>query len=257
MYKVIIVDDTIGNQEIIRRYFEMFFADRLEVVDTAIDVEPALTSIHHWKPDLIIMDIQLRTGTGFDILDELAIQGQRVPHVIFVTAYGKYEYATKAFEYSAIDFVTKPIDPDKFQRSVQRALDRISSQSDTKGQVQMLLDYVKSGANRHTKMAFHRVKGLIEFIEVERIIYCEADGSLTKVYLSNGEVLTAMRHLGNYSNILIEDFRFYPISNKTVVNMDYVKSYNHAELALTLTTGQVIYASRRGGADFRRLLQDA
>lgn len=256
MIKVVIIDDTIGNQEIIRKYLEMFFPDRIRVMDTATDVEPAIQAITELRPDLVILDIQLRTGTGFDVLDQLSAKGEVTPQVIFVTAYGKYEYATKAFEYSAIDFVTKPIDPDKFQRSVQRAIDRIGSHSDTRDQVQMLLEYVKSGANRHTKMAFHRVKGLIEFIEVERIIYCEADGSLTRVHLSGGEVLSAMRHLGHYSNILVQDFKFYPISNKIVVNMDYVRSYNHAELALTLTNGQVIYASRRGGTDFRRLLQD-
>lgn len=256
MLKVVIVDDTRANQEIVKGYFGMMFPDSIEICGMAIDVQPAMELMLECNPDLVILDIQLKTGTGFDLLDGLLAKNIPIPEVIFITAYGKYEYATKAFEYSAIDFLTKPIDPDKFQISIQRAIAKIGSTGRNEPQIKMLLDHVRGGGIKHTKMAFHRVKGLIEFIEVDRILYCEADGSLTKVFLEGGEVVTVMRHLGHYSNILVQDFSFYPISNKTIVNMDYVKSYNHSELALLLTTGQVVYASRRGGADFRKLLNE-
>lgn len=254
MLKVVIVDDTRANQEIVKGYFDMMFPDSIEICGMAIDVQPALQLISECNPDLVILDIQLKTGTGFDLLDGLLERSIPIPEVIFITAYGKYEYATRAFEYSAIDFLTKPIDPDKFQISIQRAISKIGAMGKSEPQIKMLLDHVRGEGVKHTKVAFHRIKGMIEFIEVDTILYCEADGSLTKVYLEGGEVVTVMRHLGHYSNILIQDFSFYPISNKTLVNMDYVKSYNHSELALTLTGGQVIYASRRGGSDFRKLL---
>lgn len=247
MLNVVIIDDTLGNQEIIRKYFEMFFADRIHVADTALDVEPALDSIRSWRPDLIIMDIQLRTGTGFDVLDQLATDGEPLPQVIFVTAYGKYEYATKAFEYSAVDFVTKPIDPEKFQRAVDRALERLRNRQENRVQMDMLMDMVKNGANRMTRMAFHRVRGMLHFVEVDKITHCQADGSITKVCQVGGDSFTATRNLGHYSRVLLQDFNFFEVSNNTIVNLDYLSTYNHGELAITLTTGDVLFASRRGG----------
>lgn len=251
-----IIEDTVANQEVVKRLLELSFPGRYSLEGCAADVEEGVDLIRESRPSLVFMDIQLNTGTGFDILDRCLEEGLPLPEIIFITAYGKYEYATRAFEYSAIDFLTKPLDPDKFERAVARALDRIRHKGDNSDQIRHLMEVIRHGSNRRTRMAFHRVKGVIEFIEVDRILYCEADGSLTRVYLVDGEVIGAMRHLGHYAGILVRDFPFHPISNKHLVNMDYVKSYDHSELVLTLTTGQVLYASRRGGTDFRRRLQE-
>lgn len=252
---VAIIEDTQTNQEIIARFLEIFFEGRLSICGYATDVDEGLDLIQQTGPALIFLDIQLRAGTGFDILDRCIEQGIFLPEIIFITAYGKYEYATRAFEYSAIDFLTKPVDPDKFERAVSRALERIQNKGNNDDQIRHLLDVIRNGANKRTQMAFHRVKGIIEFIEVQRILYCEADGSLTRIHLADGNVISAMRHLGHYTGILVRDFPFHPISNKCVVNMDYVKSYDHGELVLALTNGEVLYASRRGGTEFRRKLQ--
>lgn len=143
MLKVVIVDDTRANQEIVKGYFDMMFPDSIEICGMAIDVQPALQLISECNPDLVILDIQLKTGTGFDLLDGLLERSIPIPEVIFITAYGKYEYATRAFEYSAIDFLTKPIDPDKFQISIQRAISKIGAMGKSEPQIKMLLDHVR------------------------------------------------------------------------------------------------------------------
>ena len=246
MYKAVIIEDTQANQDIIAGYLEILYPD-LSLGGSAIDVQPAVELISAERPDLVFMDIQLKTGTGFDVLDGLMGNGETLPEIIFITAYGKYEYATKAFEYSAVDFVTKPIDPEKFQRAVDRALERLRNRQENRVQMDMLMDMVKNGANRMTRMAFHRVRGMLHFVEVDKITHCQADGSITKVSQVGGESFTATRNLGHYSRVLLQDFNFFEVSNNTIVNLDYLATYNHGELAITLTTGDVLFASRRGG----------
>ena len=103
-------------------------------------------------------------------------------------------------------------------------------------------------------MAFHLTKGVIEFVEVNDIVYLEADATVTNIYLSKGQQLTAVRNLGYYSKLLMSDYNFFPISHKDLVNLNYVKSYKHRELTLFLTTGKHLFASRRGGRDFKMYL---
>lgn len=254
MFKTLIIEDTQANQEIITGYLELLYPE-LQVGGCAIDVQPAVDLIDSERPDLLFMDIQLKTGTGFDVLDHMMGNGDNLPEIIFITAYGKYEYATKAFEYSAVDFVTKPIDPDKFQRAVDRALERIRNRQENRTQMSMMMDMVKNGANRMTRMAFHRVRGMLHFVEVDKVTHCQADGSITRVMQVGGESFTATRNLGHYSRVLLQDFNFFEISNNTIVNLDYLATYNHGELAITLTTGDVLFASRRGGQRLKDKLQ--
>lgn len=254
MIKVFIVDDSQGNLEVVEMYLQSLFPTEVEVVGSAGTIESAFDGILSSNPDLLILDIQLREGTSFDLLDQIMKSGRDIPDVIFVTAFGKYEYATRAFEYAAIDFLPKPIDPDKLEHAVNRSLKMRNGGQNSPDQIKMLLEYVKNGATKNTKLALHRIKGVIEFVEVDQILYLEADGTLSKVFMLDNTNIIAMRNLGHYASILTKDFRFAHISNKHLVNMEYVKSYNHSELAIKLSNGTVLYASRRGGSDFKRLL---
>ena len=87
-------------------------------------------------------------------------------------------------------------------------------------------------------------------------MYLEADGTVSYIYLQNETKLTAVRNLGHYSKLLMAEYNFFPVSNGLLVNLDFVKRYNHSELTVNLTNGKHLYASRRGGQDFRRFLND-
>jgi two-component system LytT family response regulator len=251
----VIVEDTKENRQALKALLskiepQVSIAGEAETVDEAYDV------ICNTQPNLVFLDIQLKDRTSFDLLDRLYHEGKINFEIIFVTAYGKFEYATKAISFSALDYITKPVDPEKLEEAVQKASEVIKKESYVR-QVKVLLENLAGTDPKLNRIAIHLTKGVIEFISINDIVYLEADGTITYVHLSNGEKLNAMRHLGYYSRLLTAEYQYYPISNKILVNLNFVKRYVPKELAVTLTNGNTIYASRRGGRDFKNHLNNS
>ena len=228
---------------------------QVTLIGEAATQEEAYQLIQTLSPSLVFMDIQMKEGTSFDLLEKLHNEGGVHFEIIFVTAYGKYEYATKAIEYSALDFITKPIEPDKLKTAVEKA-EKVLDKNQYAAQIALLLENLARPNTKSKRIAFHLAKGIVEFVEVENIIYLEADTQVTYIFLKNGEKLTAMRNLGHYSKLLLTDYDFFPISNKHLVHLAYVTRYNHSELTVRLTNGEHLFASRRGGKDFRQYLNN-
>ncbi|WP_147674834.1 LytR/AlgR family response regulator transcription factor, partial [Vulcaniibacterium tengchongense] len=111
--RVLIVDDT----RLARRELRTLLAelDRVECVGEADDVPAARAAIERWRPDLVLLDIQMPSGTGFDVLDGL----DAAPMVVFTTAYDRY--AVRAFEANALDYLVKPVVPERLAAAVARA----------------------------------------------------------------------------------------------------------------------------------------
>ena len=254
MIKTIIIEDIIDNREALKRLLASDCPE-VQIIGEADSVQSGVNLILRERPDLVILDIQLRDGTGFDILSELLDRNRIDFEIIFFTAHGNFENATKAIEYSALDFITKPIDPYKLCQAVQKVEKKVDrTQYNT--QVSLLLENIAKNNSKGKRISIHLSKGIIEFVEVDEIIYLEADATITYVHLLRGNKLIAMKNLGFYSKLLMSDYNFFPISNSIVVNLDFIKRYNHSELAVVLTSGETIYASRRGGQDFKKFLND-
>ena len=112
----IIIDDEKLARELLREYLEAI--ENIEIVDECAKGSDAVEKINKLKPDLIFLDVQMPGMTGFDVLDEI----DHEPYVIFTTAYD--QYAIKAFERNAIDYLLKPLDEDRFRQAVERAVKR-------------------------------------------------------------------------------------------------------------------------------------
>ena len=231
-------------------------APDVEIVGEADTVVRGYELVKIHTPDLVFLDIQLKDGTGFDILSKLHTEGEINFEIIFFTAHGNLENATKAIEYSALRFITKPIDPQKLKDAVEKARQKMQKTQQNL-QIALLLENLTKGNNPKPKrIAIHLVKGVMEIVEVDNIMRLEADGTITYVYLGDQTELIAMKNLGFYSKLLIADYDFFPISNKVVVNMDFVKRYKHNELTVFFKDGTTAFASRRGGQEFKKFLSD-
>ncbi len=254
MIRTLIIEDILNNREALKKLLASDCPE-VEIIGEADSVLSGFDLILQKKPDLVFLDIQLKDGTGFDILSRLLEKDKIEFEIIFFTAHGNFENATKAIEYSALDFITKPIDPSKLCQAVNKFEKKVDrTQYNT--QIALLLENIAKNNSKGKRIAIHLSKGIIEFVEVDEIVYLEADATITNVYLLRGNKLTAMKNLGFYSKLLMSDYNFFPISNSLVVNLDFIKRYNHSELAVVLTSGKTIYASRRGGQDFRKFLND-
>ena len=250
----VIVEDSKEHCDPLKRLLQNEFPD-VDVQGEAGDIDKAYEVVTQTKPDLVFLNIQLKNHTAFDLLDQLIKNNSVNFEVIFITSHGSFEDATKAISYSALDFITKPINSNSLQKAVAKARERLD-RDNYKEHILMLLEKISTPHSHVNRIAVHMTKGVIELLPVDEIIYLEADRSITYIYLTEDRKFNAMRNLGHYSTLLVSDHTFYPISNKIVVNLDYVLRYNHSNLTVTLTNDKKIRASRRGGQEFRRFLNN-
>lgn len=251
--KVIIIEDITYEVELVKSLLKKMFP-QVEVIGQADNVVDGVKLITSHKPDFILMDIEIMGGTSYDILNQ--IQKLNIPidfEVIFLTGNRKFDYATMAFAYSALDFLTKPIDPILFEKAIKKAIERSNPQQYL-NQIQLFMDLVRSPDNKNAKLAVHKIGGVISFVQIDQIIYLEADKEVTRFVFKNGEDVIATRNLGQYDQLLVNNHRFFSISNSLLINLDELDSYDHSEKIATMCNHKRLYASRRGGQDLKNYI---
>jgi two-component system LytT family response regulator len=195
--------------------------------------------IQQTKPELVFLDIEMPYGNGFDLLNKL------MPvdfEVIFVTAFDKY--MLQALKYSALDFLLKPVNIEELKNAVKNAEIRIRKNS-VNQQLSILLDNFKKQESGLKKIAIPTADGF-DFILIEDIIRCEAQGAYTKIHITNSKKILVSRPLKDYENLLPEDI-FFRIHNSHLINLNFIKKYNRGRGGMVeLDDGSVLeVASRR------------
>ncbi len=234
----------------------------IEIVGKAETVDEALRMLNDEDPNIVFLDIQLHHQTAFDLLERwLQYKGSIAFEPIFITAEGTFENALRAFRYFAVDFLTKPVEHEKFKSAVLRAEEKIKAKKNTQSitdedklqQMMLLLESMRQPDKRPFKLTFQLIGGIYEFISVSDIMYLEADGPITYIHINNQQKpLCAAKNLGHYSSMLVEDYHFFQISQSLIVNLDFIRQYRHNENEIVLTDDRILLASRRGG----QLLKD-
>ncbi|MCY7360427.1 MAG: LytTR family DNA-binding domain-containing protein [Rudanella sp.] len=250
--RAILVEDSPPEMILLKSYLAKY-CTQVEVVGETGNMQEAMALIMEEQPDLLLLDIELGDATSYDLLDQLQATGFPLTcEIIFMTGHPKFDYATTAFAYSALDFLTKTIDPVALQKAVTKASQRQNREQYAR-QLNLLMDLIRSPESRSNRLAVHQPGGLIEFIEIDQIQYLEADTVMTRFMMCDGRLMRATRNIGQYTKLL-QQHNFFPISQSILLNLNQLKQYDHAEKALTLINGQVLYASRRGGQDLRHYL---
>ncbi|WP_298903330.1 LytTR family DNA-binding domain-containing protein [uncultured Psychroserpens sp.] len=245
--KAVIVEDEKHSRETLKNLLEEFCID-IKVVGMAGSVDDAVETIKTTKPDVIFLDIELQTGTGFDVL-------QQVPHlnfeVIFTTAFE--QYAIKAVKFSSLDYLLKPIDLEELQNAVSKAQTK-KNQDIYKKQLETLMLNLKQRKPQLNKICLATSDG-IEFIEVNDILYCKAEGSYTAFILNNSEKLLVSKHLKEYENLLLEQ-DFMRVHNSYLINLKEVKKYVKADGGyIIMKNNDTVSISRSRKEDFIKLMQ--
>ena len=216
MIRTIIVDDETDSRSLLLKLLETY-CPHVAVVGTAAGVDTALPLIREMSPDLVFLDIEMIHGNGFDLLNEL------VPlsfQVIFVTAFD--EYAIKAFKYSAVDYLLKPVDIEELRSAVDKVSARMQDKVDL-SPIRNLLQNVGVMQLSQQKIAIPTINGL-SFITMQDIIRFEAQGNYTAIYLSGGETLMATRNIKEYELVLPEAI-FCRIHNSHIINLQKIQKY--------------------------------
>jgi two-component system, LytTR family, response regulator len=214
MISAIIVDDEPGNIDVLKKMVTDF-CDGVEVSGTASSVDEAVAVIREKKPDLVFLDIEMPGKNGFDLIDQLTPVGFEI---IFVTAFE--HYALKAFRYSAIDYLLKPINIGELREAVIKAGTRIKERN-----FQERLDnFFNIETKKETKIAIQLNDGY-SFINYHDIICCTSEGGYTIIATVNGSKLLSSNNLKHFTDLLPGDI-FCRIHHSHLVNLDHALHYS-------------------------------
>lgn len=240
--RAVLVDDE-SKSRIALNSFLSKYCPSIEVVGEAEGVQSGLQKVADLVPGVLFLDIEMNDGTGFDLLERLP----KVDfEVIFVTAFN--EYAIKAFRYSAIDYLLKPINPEELIQAVSRLSDegRLS-------QIEQKLEALLSNKASIQKIAIPSMDG-IRLEEVTNIKYCQSDNYYTIIHLNNDEKVIVSKTLKEYDTMLSSE-GFIRIHQKYLVKVSEIKSYSKSDGGfVTLQDGTHLTVSRRKKEELLQLL---
>ena len=214
----------------------------------------AVEAVRRDRPDLLFLDVQMPRLTGFDVWAELSAAGDAMPFVIFCTAYD--QYALKAFEVHAIDYLLKPFDRGRFQKTLDHARAQIPRAAGApEPQLASFLADLKAAHDRPARLAF-KSEGRVIFVRIEEIHWLEAEGNYVKLHTPGGAHL--LRDTLTSLEEQLPAGRFMRLSRSVIVNLDRIKEVQplfYGDHVVILLDGTKLTLSRTHKDRLERLLE--
>lgn len=239
---ILIDDERLAREELkslLKDYLE------IEIIGEAKNGEEGLQMVNEQQPDLIFLDINMPGMDGFEMIKQL----DEIPRVIFVTAYD--EYALKAFEVNALDYILKPVDPERLKEAIQKIVNNEDDFVSTKQEVISRKDRILS-INDHV---FIKDGEKCWFIELNKIRMLESDGNYVKVFFDNYRPLI-LRSLNSFEDRLDPEY-FFRANRKYIINLKWVSSIENwfnGGLQVELREGEKVEISRRQAIRFKEMM---
>jgi two-component system, LytTR family, response regulator len=242
MIRAIIIDD----ERLARNELRKLLIDfpEIEVVAEGANANEGLEKIESINPDLVFLDIQMPGKTGFDMLAEL----DKAPHVIFTTAYD--EYALKAFEVNALDYLLKPVEPRRLADAIQKLHIQEEKEQATNGEVNINREML-----REDDQVFVKDGERCWFVKLSDIRLFESVGNYAKVFFGPNKPLI-LKSLNALEERLDEKI-FFRANRKHIVNLrliDKIEPYFNGGLLLEMKGGEKIEVSRRQTVKFKEMM---
>ena len=220
MIKAILIDDDQNLREGMKSLLERF-APNIKIIGEADSVESGIEVMDNLKPQVVFLDIQLNDGTGFDILEQLAAKNGTInSNIVFITAHE--QYAIKAFRFSALDFLLKPVDPEELQKVIKK-IELALEKTNDYANIDLLLENIRKKVDKFKRIALSTSDG-IHLFEISDIIRCESEDNYTKFYIKNSKPVLISKTLKEYEELLTEH-GFERIHQSHLINLNYLKSY--------------------------------
>jgi len=240
--KVVIIDDEASARIILRGFIEKFFP-QLMVIGEADDVESGIDVLNNSDPDLVFLDIQLNTGTGFNILEAI---GQHKFRVVFVTAFENY--AIEAFRFAALDYLLKPLRINDLKNAIER-FERLSQLPPNPIQTTTFTENLKLDDLRKGKIVLPCIDGF-EVANLQEIIRLESDRNYTRIYKENGNECVVSRTLKEFEELLAP-YEFFRVHHSHIIHLRYVKKYIRGQGGeIVMTDSSVVPVSRSKKDEF-------
>lgn len=245
MLKAIIIDDEQRAQRVLKNLLENF-CEEVEVLACCSSLVEGIKNINKLQPDVVFCDIEMPQHTGLEILDFF---NEVTFELIFATGYS--EYALKAFELSAIDYLLKPIQLEK----LETAIEKVKSKKESDSMAERLSTLKQNfSAKKITRVALPVMDGLL-FVEVAKISLLEADGSYTTVWFKDGTKIVISKKLKYFEEMLQFNEQFYRVHRSSIVNLNEIKQYAKKDGIITLENNKVSKIAREKKSDFENRVQ--
>lgn len=207
----IIVDDEQLARDLLKEYLQQI--PDIQIIGEASKGKEAVEKIDKLKPDVVFLDVQMPGMTGFDVLDEI----EHDPFIIFTTAYD--QYAIKAFEKNAVDYLLKPLDQERFRLAIERAINRMKLEQNNIGE--LLRNIKTENKSSYESHIFVQKSEKLLNLPVEEIVYLEASGDYTILTTKNDQFVSSSG-IGKLEEILNPDI-FIRIHRSTIINLTSLK----------------------------------
>lgn len=237
--KILIADDEQPARKKIRSYLK-----EQEEIESIIEAEngiDAVEKIRMNRPDLVWLDIQMPGMTGFEVIETIGIEN--MPAVIFVTAYD--QYAINAFEVQAIDYLLKPYDQDRFQKSFNRAVQQIELKNNNTTVLKNLLHEIKS-EKKHLDRFMVNIGHRFFYVKTSEVIYISVEEKYVNLHTEKETHL--VRDTMNKLEQQLDPSKFKRIHRSYIINIDYIKEmqpWSHGDYVVILKNGTKLTLSRR------------
>ncbi len=243
--KAIIIDDEPLARSIVKEYLQGY--PEIELVKECNDGFEGIKAIQQFSPDVIFLDIQMPKINGFEMLELV----EQPPAVIFTTAFD--EYAIKAFESHAVDYLLKPFSRERFEKAMQKWLDQ-SSNTILKAHTQELLETVAQSPTQHQRVVV-KTAGKIKIIPVEEINYLEAADDYVKIHTKEGAFLKN-KTMAHFEKVLdqqhfVRTHRSYILNVQQITRIDPYEKDNHIAI---LKSGSHVPVSKTGYVKLKSVL---
>lgn len=235
LIKAIIVDDERAAREVLAALLSQY-SDSIQVLASCVDLPSAVDHIKRYKPDVVFLDVQMPEYAGYEIarfFDEIDFE------IVFVTAYD--QFAIKAFELNAIDYIVKPIERKRLNEAIERIRYKVSSKKQVED-YSRLLETIQSGTPGKIIIS---ESGRRYALDMAKIIAIKASGSYCMVLTENGDEIMVSKNLKHFEKLLLDSKLFFRSHRTWLINVKHIIYYKRTELEVILTNDIVAKISRK------------
>jgi two-component system LytT family response regulator len=245
--KTIIIEDEVNARKALINMLS-FYCPEVEIAGHAASVKEGIALIEKTSPNLLLLDVHLPDGTGFDLVKKIKKKDFKI---VFITAYD--QYALKAIKLSALDYLLKPVKPDELRLAISKVQEAIESEERINLQIDTCIDNF-SKASQDKKIILNTIDNLF-VIEVKHLIRCEASENYTNIFIEGKNKIMISKTLKEFEEML-SAYGFFRIHQSHLINLQYVDSYEKKGGGnVRLKTGERVPVSTRRKENFLKVLK--
>jgi two-component system LytT family response regulator len=243
-YKILIVDDESRTRTLLSKMIETIGFD-VKIFTEGSSVASGIEAIHRIEPDILLLDIQMPDGSGFELLKQL---DTRDFEVIFVTAH--QEYAIRAIKSSALDYILKPVEISELEQALDNAITSIKNKKDLSAQYEALLYNIQSDRK---KIILRTIESLYIF-DINDIVRCQSERNYTNFFINDGRKIIISKTLKDYEDVLQYPL-FFRCHRSHIININYLDRYDKSNGGtIVMKDGSEIPLSRSSKDRFFEIL---